>query len=63
MVIKLDMAKNTGNGHRVGIVTGRTQTFNPKTEQYVKRDAKTGKFLSSKETPFKNIKKENSKKD
>ena len=52
------MAKNTGNGHRAGVVSGRTQVYNPTTEKYIKRDAKTGKFMSSKDTPFKNIRNE-----
>jgi hypothetical protein len=52
------MAINNGNGHRTGIVSKRTQTYNPKTEQFVKRDTTTGKFLSCKDTPFKNIRKE-----
>ena len=52
------MAINTGNGHRTGIVSKRTQTYNPKTEKFVKRDTNTGKFLSCKDTPFKNIRKE-----
>lgn len=52
------MAKNTGNGHRQGVVSNRTQTYNAKTGQYVKRDAETGKFVGCKETPYKNIRKE-----
>jgi hypothetical protein len=52
------MAKNTGEGHRSGVVTNRTQTYNPKTEKFVKRDVTTGKFLSCKDKPFKNIRKE-----
>ena len=55
------MAINTGNGSRKGIILNRSQTFNPKTGQYVKRD-ETGKFVSSKETPFKNIRRENAAK-
>lgn len=51
------MAKNSGKGHRVGIVKGRTQTYNPKTGQYVKR-GKDGKFMSSKDTPYKSIRRE-----
>ena len=52
------MAKNTGKGYRTGVVTNRTQIFNPKTNQYIKRDNETGQFISTKDTPFKNIKKE-----
>ncbi len=42
------MAKNgkVGDGHRNGAVIDRSQTYNPKTEQWVKRDADTG-LLSS----------------
>jgi hypothetical protein len=32
------MAKNTGKGYRQGAVGKRSQTYNPKTDQYVKRD-------------------------
>jgi hypothetical protein len=30
------MAGNTNNGYRKGSVTGRSQTYNPKTEKYIK---------------------------
>ena len=56
------MAKNppTGDGHRIGAVKERTQTYNPKTEQWVKRDSNTGKFMDVKqdEKPFKGVTKE-----
>ncbi len=56
------MAKNgvTGDGHRNGAVTGRSQTYNPKTEQWVKRDSDTGRFMDVKQdgTPFKGVTKE-----
>ena len=52
------MAGNTGNGHRKGAVKGKTQTYNGKTKSYVKRDTKSGKFVSSKKTPYKGVKKE-----
>ena len=52
------MAKNTGNGHRKGVVANRSQVYNTKTGKYIKRDKETGKFLSTKDTPFKNIRKE-----
>ena len=56
------MAKNgkVGDGHRNGAVKDRSQTYNPKTEQYVKRDANTGKFMDVKQdgTPFKGVTKE-----
>lgn len=56
------MGKNTGNGNRIGVVLNRTQTYNPKTKQYVKRD-ETGQFIGTKETPFKNIRREKNAKE
>lgn len=54
------MAKNTGNNSRQGAVKERSQTYNPKTECFIKRDTKTGKFIScKKEEPYKGVKKEN----
>ena len=52
------MAKNTGSGYRRGPVTNRTQVYNEKTKQYVKRDTKTGKFVATKDTKFKNVRDE-----
>ncbi len=54
------MAKNTGQGHRDGAVKGRSQTHNDKTDVWVKRDAKTGKFIDQKadDKPFKGVRKE-----
>lgn len=56
------MAKNgkVGDGHRNGAVRDRSQTYNPKTEQWVKRDADTGRFMDVKKdgTPFKGVTKE-----
>ncbi|AEJ01906.1 hypothetical protein [Nitrosomonas sp. Is79A3] len=54
------MAKNTGNEFRKGSVTDRTQTHNPKTDSWVKRDTNTGKFMDQKSdgTPFKGVAKE-----
>lgn len=56
------MAKNgqTGDGHRNGAVRERTQVHNPKTDQWVKRDANTGKFMDVKQDgkPFKGVTKE-----
>ena len=54
------MATNTGNNYRKGAVKGKTQTYNPTTGQYVKRDASTGRFEATKKdgTPFKGITKE-----
>ncbi|WP_192815140.1 hypothetical protein [Treponema pedis] len=56
------MATNppSGDNHRNGAVRGRSQTYNPKTGQYVKRDAETGQFMDVKQsrTPFKGVRKE-----
>jgi hypothetical protein len=56
------MAKNgkVGDGHRNGAVKDRSQTHNPKMEQWVKRDADTGRFMDVKQdgTPFKGVTKE-----
>lgn len=48
-----------GNG-RHGTVRERSQTHNPKTDQWVKRDTETGKFMDVKQdgTPFKGVRKE-----
>jgi hypothetical protein len=49
-----------GDGHRNGAVRDRSQTYNPVTEQWVKRDAETGKFMDVKKDgePFKGVRKE-----
>ncbi|WP_292933160.1 hypothetical protein [Noviherbaspirillum sp.] len=56
------MAKNppTGDGHRIGQVRQRSQTFNPTTERWVKRDTDTGRFIDQKsnDAPFKGVRKE-----
>lgn len=54
------MAKNTRKGFRVGPVDDRSQTFNPKTDQFVKRDADTGRFMDVKQdgTKFKGVRTE-----
>ena len=56
------MATNgkTNDGHREGAVKQRSQTFNPKTEQWVKRDTETGRFMDQKAdgNPFKGVRKE-----
>lgn len=54
------MAKNTGEGFRHGSVNDRTQTHNPTTERWVKRDAGTGRFMDQKVDgdPFKGVAKE-----
>ena len=56
------MAKNNtvGDGHRDGAVKGRSQTKNPKTGKWTKRDAATGRFIDGKadKKPFKGVRKE-----
>ncbi len=49
------MGINTNEGYRIGVVKDRSQTYNPKTEQYVKRDLKTGKFISASDFKYKGI--------
>ncbi len=56
------MVKNgkSGEGHRNGAVKEHSQTYNPKTESWVKRDTNTGKFMDQKSDgkPFKGVRKE-----
>ena len=56
------MAKNPtpGNNHRKGAVTSRSQTYNPKTDSWVKRNTDTGRFMDQKSDnePFKGVRKE-----
>jgi hypothetical protein len=56
------MATNppTGDGHRNGMVRERSQVHNPKTDRWVKRDLKSGRFMDQKanDKPFKGIRKE-----
>ena len=49
-----------GDGHRNGAVRDRSQTFNPVTNQWVKRDAGTGRFMDVKQDgkPFKGVTKD-----
>ena len=49
-----------GDGHRNGAVRLRSQTYNPKTQQWVKLNADTGRFMDVKQngTPFKGVRKE-----
>lgn len=53
------MAKNPpiGDGHRIGAVRQRSQTYNPVTQQYVKRNTETGRFMDVKQdgTKFKGV--------
>ncbi len=55
------MAKNPPkNGARKGAVKGRSQSHNPKTGLWTKRDTSTGKFMDTKTTggKFKGVRKE-----
>jgi hypothetical protein len=56
------MAKNKpiGDNARVGAVRQRSQTFNPQTQTWVKRDTGTGRFIDQKADgdPFKGVRKE-----
>ena len=55
------MAKNTGEGYRKGSVNDRSQTYNPKTDSWVKRDTESGEFIDQKTSdnkPFKGVAKE-----
>lgn len=49
-----------GDGHRNGAVRDRSQTYNTKTETWVKRDSETGRFMDvrSDGKPFKGVQKE-----
>lgn len=56
------MATNppVGDNRRNGVVRNRSQVHNHKTDQWVKRDAETGRFMDVKKdgTPFKGVRKE-----
>lgn len=54
------MAKNTHDGYRRRAVDNRSQVFNPVTNQWVKRDTNTGRFMDVKQDgkPFKGVRKE-----
>ncbi|WP_313100354.1 hypothetical protein [Epilithonimonas sp.] len=53
--------KPIGDGHRNGAVRNRSQTFNPTTNTWIKRDTSTGRFMdmkTSSNTAFKGVRKE-----
>lgn len=55
------MAKNGAKGGgRVGAVSGRSQLRNPRTGQWTKRDASTGRFTQAKKSggAFKGVRRE-----
>ena len=49
-----------GDGHRNGAVRDRSQVKNPKTQQWVKRNSDTGRFMDVKQdgTKFKGVRRE-----
>lgn len=49
-----------GDGHRNGEVRQRSQVLNPKTDQWVKRDTKSGQFMDVKHDgeKFKGVRRE-----
>lgn len=49
-----------GDGHRNGAVRERSQVLNPVTQQWVKRDTETGRFMDVKQDgePFKGVRRE-----
>ena len=49
-----------GDGRRNGAVRGRSQTYNPQNDHWVKRDTTTGRFMDQKtdSDPFKGVRKE-----
>jgi glutamate dehydrogenase/leucine dehydrogenase len=51
------MAKNSGQGHRIGALKERVQVLNPVTKRYVKIDTHTGRIVDHKKTagPYKGI--------
>mgnify|MGYP001550438461 CR=1 FL=1 len=51
----MTMATNTGNGFRRGSVSDRSQTYNPKTDQFVKRDDNSSRFIATKPGPFQGV--------
>ncbi len=56
------MAINTNNNHRVGSIKNRSQCYNPNNKQFIKRD-ENGRFIGSKATPYKGVKKEDTAKN
>jgi len=49
-----------GDGHRNGAVRKRSQVYNPKTHDWTKRNADTGRFMdrNADSKPFKGVRKE-----
>jgi len=51
------MAKNTGKGHRIGAVNGRSEFKHPN-GTHVKRDTKTGRILNVSDKSHKGVRNE-----
>jgi hypothetical protein len=51
------LAKNTGKGHRVGAVKGRSEFKHPN-GTHVKRDSATGRILNVSDKPHKGVRDE-----
>ncbi len=51
----IQMGKNTNDGYRVGAVKDRSQFYNSKTNQYVKRDTTTGQIIATSDKKFKGV--------
>ncbi len=49
------MGRNTSNGYRIGAVKERSQVFNDRTGQFVKRDTSSGKFISASNNKYKGV--------
>lgn len=49
-----------GDNHRNGAVRDRSQSFNPHSERWTKRDSDTGRFMDQKADgrPFKGVRRE-----
>lgn len=47
--------KNTNKSYRKGEMKKRQQIYNPQNETFVKKDTKTGKFMSAKKTYYKGV--------
>ncbi len=51
------MAKNTGKGHRIGPVKGRSEFTHPN-GTHVKRDTSNGQFMNVSRRPHKGVRNE-----
>lgn len=49
-----------GDNHRNGAVRDRSQSYNPRSERWTKRDSDTGRFMDQKADgrPFKGVRRE-----